>query len=229
MCLVVLDALVRDEPVPEDDDLIYERMAQDPSAPHTYVFAFRVAVPWLVHVLPFDHDFSFSALAWLFSGAAGGVLFLLLERLGASRRVSVPLAVALVVSPPLLVASLREGRSPDPLTVLVMVTGALFVVERRPVPLGITMLVGAFNRESALFLAPLAYAVWAERLVDTRAAREVALAAVPAVVAFVALRLAVPTVGIARRSVTNATTAGAAASTTVRSARGSSGRSAHTA
>jgi hypothetical protein len=170
-------------------------MADDPFAPHTYVFAFRVAVPWLVHVLPFSHDVSFSALAWLFSGAAGGVLFLLLERLGASRRVSVPLAIALVASPPLLVASLRQGRSPDPLTVLVMVTGALFVVERRPVPLGITMLVGAFNRESALFLAPLAYAVWAERPVDLRALRTVALAAVPAVVAFVALRLAIPTVG----------------------------------
>ncbi|HEV3002606.1 MAG TPA: hypothetical protein VGW75_17845 [Solirubrobacteraceae bacterium] len=186
---------MRDEPVPQDDDLIYERMADDPFAPHTYVFAFRVAVPWLVHVLPFSHDASFSALAWLFSGAAGGVLVLLLERLGASRRVSVPLAIALAVSPPLLVASLRQGRSPDPLTILVMVTGALFVVERRPLPLAATMVVGALNRESALFLAPLAYAVWAERLVDLRVLRTVALAAAPAVAAFVALRLAIPTVG----------------------------------
>lgn len=170
-------------------------MADDPFAPHTYVFAFRVAVPWLVHVLPFDHDVSFSVLAWLFSGAAGAALFLLLERLAISRSVSVPLAVALVVSPPLLVASLRQGRNPDPLTILVMVTGALFIVERRPLPLGITMLVGAFNRESALFLAPLAYAVWAERWIDARALRTVALAAAPAVVAFVTLRLAIPTVG----------------------------------
>jgi hypothetical protein len=186
---------VRDEPVPEDDDLIYERMADDPFAPHTYVFAFRVAVPWLVHVLPFSHDVSFSALAWIFSGAAGGVLFLLLDRLRVARGVSIPLAIALVVSPPLLVASLRQGRNPDPLTALVMVAGALFIVERRPVPLAVTMLVGAFNRESALFLAPLAYAVWAERLVDARVLRDVALASVPAVAAFVTLRLAIPTVG----------------------------------
>lgn len=170
-------------------------MADDPFAPHTYVFAFRVAVPWLVHVLPFSHDASFSALAWLFSGAAGAVLLVLLERLGTSRRVSLPLAIALVVSPPLLVASLRQGRSPDPLTTLVMVAGVLFIVERRPVPLALTMLVGALNRESALFLAPLAYAVWAERPVDVRALRTVALAAAPAVAAFVALRLAIPTVG----------------------------------
>ena len=170
-------------------------MADDPFAPHTYVFAFRVAVPWLVALLPFSNDVSFSALAWIFSGAAGGVLFLLLDRLRVARGVSVPLALALVVSPPLLVASLRQGRNPDPLTILVMVTGVLFIVERRPVPLALTMLVGAFNRESALFLAPLAYAVWAERPVDPRVLRDVALAAAPAVAAFVTLRLTIPTVG----------------------------------
>ena len=193
--LVLADAVVRDEPIPQDDDLIYERMAEDPLAPHTYVFAFRVAVPWLVHVLPFDHTISFSVLAWLASGAAGGMLFLLLEQVGIERRVSIPLALFLALSPPLFVASLRQGRNPDPLTVLVMVTGALFIVQRRPLPLALTMLVGAFNRESALFLGPLAYAVWAERLFDLHILRRVGLAMLPAIAAFVTLRLAIPTVG----------------------------------
>ena len=138
--LVLADTLVRDEPVPQDDDLIYERMADDPLAPHTYVFAFRIAVPWLVHVLPFDHTVSFSLLAWLASGAAGGMLFLLLEELGIQRRVSIPLALFLALSPPLLVASLRQGRNPYPLTILVMVTGALFIAQRRPLPLALTIL-----------------------------------------------------------------------------------------
>ena len=195
IALVLLDALVRDEPAPRGDDLIYERMASDPFAPHTFVFAYRVAVPWVVHVLPFGHTFSFSLIAWLCSGAAAAVLFLLLERLGISRRVSVPLAFVLVLSPPLLVASLRQGRNPDPLTVLVMLAGALFIVERRPRALAVTMLIGALNRESALFLGPLAYAVWAERLWDRKALTTMLLAAAPALAAFVTLRLAIPTVG----------------------------------
>jgi len=57
------------------------------------------------------------------------------------------------------------------------------------------MLVGACNRESALFLGPLAYAVWAERLFDRRALVQMIAASVPALAAFVALRLAIPTVG----------------------------------
>ncbi len=148
-----------------------------------------------MHVLPFGNTFSFSLIAWLCSGAAGAVLFLLLERLGISRRVSVALAFVLVLSPPLLVASLRQGRSPDPLTVLVMLAGALFIVERRPRALALTMLIGALNRESALFLGPLAYAVWAERLWDRAALTRMLAAATPAFAAFVALRLAIPTVG----------------------------------
>ena len=195
IAIALLDALVRDEPVPRGDDLIYERMASDPLAPHTFVFAYRIAVPWLVHVLPFGHTLSFSVIAWLCSGAAGAVLFLLLDRLGIARRTSVALAFVLVLSPPLLVASLRQGRNPDPLTVLVMVTGALFIVERRPRALALTMLVGALNRESALFLGPLAYAVWARRLWDRDVALRTLAAAAPALAAFVALRLAIPTVG----------------------------------
>ena len=186
---------MRDAPTPQGDDRIYARMAEDPTAPHTFVFAYRIAVPWLVHVLPFEHGFSFSAIAWLASGAAGAVLFLLLDRLQIARRVSVPTAFVLALSPPLLVASLRQGHNPDPLTVLVMVAGALFIVERRAIPLALTMLVGALNRESALFLAPLAYAVWAQRPLDRAALARVIAVAVPAFAAFCALRFAIPTVG----------------------------------
>jgi hypothetical protein len=195
LAIILLDALVRDAPTPQGDDLIYERMADDPTAPHTFVFAYRIAVPWLVHVLPFDHGFSFSVIAWVASGAAGAVLFLLLERLGIGRRVSVPLAFVLVLSPPLLVASLRQGYNPDPVTVLVMLAGTLFVVERRPVALAATMLVGACNRESALCLAPLAYAGWAQRPLDRAALVRVVAVAAPAVALFCALRFAIPTVG----------------------------------
>lgn len=198
LALIGLDALVRDLPAPKGDELIYERMAAEPLDPHTYRFAFRVLPPWLVHVLPFDRTISFSVLAWLCSAAAGSALFLMLERLGLPRRVSVPLALLLVVCPPVLAASLRQGRSPDPMTVLVMTAGALFIVERRPVPLAVTMGVGALNRESALFLAPWAYAVWAQRVVDRTALVRVAAAATPALVAFISVRVALPTVGQAQ-------------------------------
>ena len=44
----------------------------------TFPYAFRVAVPWLVYVLPFSHVVSFTLLAWLAIAASAAVLYELL-------------------------------------------------------------------------------------------------------------------------------------------------------
>src|SRR5919109_186161 len=195
VAIMVLDAFVRDEPTPRGDDEIYERMADDPFSTHTFPFAYRVLVPTLVHILPFGHTFSFSLLAWLATAIAAGFMYVLLGRAGASPRLALGLALCLALSPPLLIVSLRQGRNVDAATVAVMVAAVLFMVDERPRALGITLALGALTRESAMFLIPLAYAIWARRPFDVAAAKRVAVVAAPAVAIYVALRLALPTVG----------------------------------
>jgi hypothetical protein len=190
--LLLMDAYVRDSPTPRNDELIYELMAQAPFEGHTFPFAHRVAVPTLVHLLPFGHGFSFSLLAWLSTAAIAGLAYVLMRRFEIGKALAAGLAIGLALSPTLFVASLREGRNVDPESVLVMFAGALAIVDRRPALFGAIVLVGCFVREAALFLVPFAYAVWADRLWDRRAARQTALAALPAVAAYAALRLSVP-------------------------------------
>ena len=190
--LLLMDAYVRDSPFPKNDELIYERMAEAPFDPHTFPFAHRVLVPTLVHLLPFDHTFSFSALAWLSTVACGGMVYVLLRRFGVGKRLAAALGLCLALSPTLFAASIREGRNVDPESVLVMLAGALAVVDRRPVMFGAVVFVGAFVREAALFLVPFAYAVWAERPWDPATLRRVLATSSPALVAYAALRLAVP-------------------------------------
>jgi hypothetical protein len=192
--LLAMDAYVRDSPQPRNDEAIYEAMAQAPFEPHTFPFAHRVAVPTLVHLLPFDHAFSFSMLAWLSTAAVAGLAYVLMRRFAIGKPLAAALAICLALSPTLFVASLREGRNVDPESVLVMFAGAIAIVDRRPAVFGAIVLVGCFVREAALFLVPFAYAVWAERLWDPRAARQTLLASLPAVVAYAALRQAVPSV-----------------------------------
>ena len=195
VAIVILDVLVRDEPTPRGDDLIYERMAQDPFATHTFPFAYRVLVPTIVHVLPFGHTFSFSLLAWLATGIAAGFLYVLVQRVGAPPPLALGLALCLALSPPLLIVSLRQGRNVDAATVAVMVAAVLFMIDERPRALAVTLAIGALTRESAMFLIPLAYAIWAERLIDAEALRRVAIVSAPAIAIYLALRLAIPTVG----------------------------------
>jgi hypothetical protein len=190
--LLLMDAYVRDSPAPRNDELIYELMAQAPFDPHTFPFAHRVAVPTLVHLLPFGHGFSFSLLAWLSTAAVAGLAYVLMRRFAIAKPLAAGLAICLALSPTLFVASLREGRNVDPESLLVMFAGAIAIVDRRPAVFGAIVLVGCFVREAALFLVPFAYAIWAERPWDPRAARQTALAALPAVAAYAALRLSVP-------------------------------------
>jgi hypothetical protein len=193
--LAILSLLSRREPVPRGDDLIYERMAQHPFATHTFPFAYRIGLPWLAHVLPFSHTTSFLLLSWLAAGAAAAFAYALMRSLDAPVAVAGPLAFALAVSPPLLIAALRDGRNPDAVTMLFMMAAALLVVERRQRALAATLLVGVLFREAVLFVIPLAYAVWAVRVWDRQAVVRTLAIGAPAVAAYVALRLAIPTVG----------------------------------
>ena len=70
VALLLLDAYVRDSPKPQGDELIYHLMAREPFDPHTFPFAYRFGVPLLVHALPFSHEHSFTALAWLFTAGS---------------------------------------------------------------------------------------------------------------------------------------------------------------
>jgi len=190
--LLLMDAYVRDSPTPKNDELIYERMARAPFEAHTFPFAHRVGVPTLVHILPFDHTFSFSLLAWLSSAACGALTYVLLRRFSIDKLLAGGLGVGLALSPVLFVVSVRQGRNVDPESVLIMLAGAIAIVDRRPFAFGAIVLVGAFVREAALFLIPFAYAVWARGFWDVRAARTTVAAALPALGAYIALRLFVP-------------------------------------
>jgi hypothetical protein len=196
--LAFLSLVVAHETSPRGDDLIYERMAGDPLGAHTFPFAYRIGVPWLVHVLPFAHTVSFALLAWAAAGGAAGFAYLLMRRLGARGEVAVALAILLALSPPMLLVGLREGRNVDAASVLFMMAATLFVVERRLRALAATLALGVVVREAELFVIPLAYALWAVRWWDPRAARRAALVGAPAIAVYVALHLAIPSVGMAR-------------------------------
>ncbi len=198
LCLVavmLVDAIVRHESGISGDEPFYERMATHPGGVHTFPYAFRVAVPWLVYVLPFSHVVSFTLLAWLAIAASAAVLYELLAEFEIGSRLATALALGFTLSPPLLVVLLRHGRSIDPASILVLMLGSLFIVRRQKLALAITTLIGVGVRESSLFLIPFAYAVWARSVYDRDALRDTAAIAVLPVTAYVALRTTISSAG----------------------------------
>ena len=198
LCLglvALVDAVLRHESRLTGDEPYYERMASHPGGPHTFPYAYRIAVPWLVHVLPFSHAASFTLLAWLAIAASAGALYALLMEFDVDPRLALGLTVGFALSPNFLVVLVRHGRDVDPASVLVLILGCLFIVRRQRVALAITILLGVTVRESSLFLIPLAYAVWAERLFDGEALRDTLLIGALPAVAYVVLRTSIVALG----------------------------------
>ncbi len=195
IALGVLSAPIRKEPTPRGDDLIYEDIARHPFGVHTFPFGFRLGLPLLVNWLPFGHTFSFTALALLAAGGAAAFAYLLMRQLGSDPRVAVALAVLMCVSPPFVIVMLRQGRNPDIATVFAMMAASYFAVRRERWRLAVTLALGVVVREAVLFVVPFAYALWALRPFDRRAALDSLAVAAPAVAVYAAIRLGIRTVG----------------------------------
>jgi hypothetical protein len=189
------DVVLKHERGISGDEPFYVRMATRPGAPHSFPYAYRVAVPWLVHSLPFAQSVTFQLQALLCIGAAGAVLYVLLGEFGTPNRLAWLLVLGFAISPNLLVVLLRHGRSIDPATTLVMIVGALFIVRRQQLALAITVLVGVAVKETSLFLIPFAYAVSARRLIDREALRDTFLVAVAPVLGYVVIHATVTAIG----------------------------------
>jgi hypothetical protein len=195
VAVVLADVLVRHEHGISGDEPFYERMATDPGATHNFPYAYRIGVPWLVHVLPFSHLTSFTLISWLAIAASGAALYALLGDFEIADKLSIPLVIGFVLSPPLLVVLIRHGRSIDPASILVMTLGTLFIVRRQLIALLIVVLIGTTIRESSLFLIPFAYAVWARSLFDREALRDTLLLAIAPAIVYVVIRTSVSAAG----------------------------------
>lgn len=198
LALALLAALLKGEPTPRGDDLIYERMASHPLATHTFPFGFRLGLPAAVHLLPFEHGTSFLLLALFAAGGAAAYAFLLMRQLHAPVLLAAGLAVLMCISPPFVIVILRHGRNTDIATVFFMMAATYFAVRHDRARLAVALLLGAVTREAVLFVIPLAYALWATRPLDWRAARAALVASSPALLAYAVIRLGIHTVGEAQ-------------------------------
>jgi hypothetical protein len=198
VCFVValaVSAVVRHQVGFSGDEPYYARIADHPPGPHNFPYAFRIGVPYLVHVLPFSHGFSWKLLALVASAVAAGALCALLREFDVSAELAAGLSAGFVISPPLLVVYLRNGIEVDPAAIMIIMLGSLFIVRRQRIALGIVLLAGTTVHESCLFLIPFAYAVWARWLIDLDALRDLLVVAALPILVYVYLRTSIVAVG----------------------------------
>lgn len=85
-------------------------MATHPGAAHGFLYAYRIAVPWLVHALPFSQAVALQLLVLLGIAASGAALYVLLRELDVQPRLASALAVGF---PDSVACASRRRRSPQ--------------------------------------------------------------------------------------------------------------------
>lgn len=177
------------------DEPYYSRIADHPAGAHNFPYAFRIGLPYLVHVLPFSHAFSWQALAIVCDGLAAGVLYALQGDFGTDARLASGLVLGFALSPPVLVVLLRNGREVDAAAILVITLACWLIVRRQRMALALALLLATTIHESCLFVIPFAYAYWAQTPIDRDALRDVVLVAAAPLAVYVYLRTSIATVG----------------------------------
>ena len=177
------------------DEPFYVAMAKHPGGPHNFPYAYRVAVPWLVWLLPFREVVGFTIIGLVCIAVAAGALFELLREFEIDDRLALGLVVGFTLSPTLWIVAIRHFRSIDPASVMIIVLGTLFIVRRQRGALLITLTLGMAVRESTPFLIPFAYAIWARRPIDRDAIRDVLYTCLFPAVIYLVIRTQIETVG----------------------------------
>lgn len=194
--VLVVDRLVEEHPrFDVGDHLVYIPMAQSPGDPHPTPYCYRKLVPTLAWILPIETQSSFYLLTLLFLWGTGIVLYLVLRELGENRfyaLAGVALFYALNWGAKFL---LYDFWLVDPALFLAGTLSVYAALRGSIVGTAAAITLGVTAKETAVFLLPLCYGIWAQRLVDLRAIRKILVVAIVPIAVFVLLRVFVPASG----------------------------------
>ena len=175
------------------DHHAYIAMARDnPFDFHVAPFGWRVGLPALAGALPFGLQTSFFLLTFLAVTAMLVVLYYMLAAAGYGRQLALVGFGFLLTLGWATKFALQDFWLPDGVAFLVVTLALLCVLRKQPMLFAVVVLVGVLVKEAVFFVVPLYYTLHAKRPIEPRLALTTALVALPAILALLVLRLAIP-------------------------------------
>lgn len=195
-----------EEPFRSQDLSFYLRMAEvapniDPLV--NQPFNFRILGPFLVGFLPVPEPLGFTLLTVFFSALAASLFYVLLRYVGLSAAVSFVVTVLVLLNRYVFgILLFNNFQLGDAMSLVLLMLLFLTMWEDRWAAFGVLLALGSLTREITILMVPVAFLYLLERRQLSARWRRVALAALPGVLIFVALRAFMPSEG--GRSLTEA-------------------------
>lgn len=179
-------------PKPWDHHKYIWMATNDPLDFHIAPFCWRILVPTLAKVLPFDLEWSFFLIAFVGVWMTGVVVYSLGLRWFPSPLFGL---VAMLMFFSLGWAGklvLRNFWLPDSLAFFFVALAVYAILARRDVLFVVSVALGVLAKESVFFVVPLYYTLRTDRWIDLGLLKRCALLALPAALLLVLLRVFIP-------------------------------------
>jgi hypothetical protein len=175
------------------DDHVYLFMASHKLGYfHIAPFSWRILVPELVHVLPFQPETAFEIIALTATMVTGAAVFMILRQWRFTRSYAIAGLLLFFSMSYATRFTLRDFWLTDSSAFCFVSLGILALQRHRKLTFSACMLVGVLAKESVLFIAPLYYTFEARQKWDRRVSVQTVILAAPAVAALVSLRFVIP-------------------------------------
>jgi len=172
----------------------YIYLAQHPVGSfHINPPCWRIAVPFLVGLLPAPTITAYKIQASVLVVATGVLLYVFLHRAAGYTAGESFLGLVLYYSyGPATKLMIQGPYSPDPAIFTILVIALLCLYRRHDVLLAITLTTGAAVKETIILLIPLIYTIRATRLIDIRLLVRTVLIGAPALAVLLTIRSLIP-------------------------------------
>jgi hypothetical protein len=159
----------------------YIYMAQHPFNFFIAPFCWRVGLPLLAGILPFDLQTNFLTLTYLSVVFSGLILFYFVRKLGFSSFYSLVGVLLFYAAGWIVRMPLINFWVPNAAVFLVILCCLYMIAAKKDIAFMVLLAIGVCVKESALFVAPLYYTFNCRKIIDWRAATRTILLALPAV------------------------------------------------
>lgn len=159
---------------------------------HIAPFCWRVFVPFLASILPFELSLNFKIIALISVALTGYFVFKIGQKIFGDNVLSISMMIGYFSISYATKYVIYDYWLPDAFAILLMTLGIYFILIKNDLAFLSVMSLGALTKESVLFVLPLYYTLNAEKLFYTKAIKKSAKIFLLPIFIFIGIRILIP-------------------------------------
>ncbi|MCX8056054.1 MAG: hypothetical protein N3F03_00405 [Ignavibacteria bacterium] len=159
---------------------------------HIAPFCWRIFVPFLASILPFDLLLNFKLIALISVALTGFFVYKIGQKIFNDHVYSISMMIGYFSISFAVKYVIYDFWLPDAFAILLITAGIYFVLIKNDLAFVFTMTIGALTKESVLFVIPLYYSLQAKKIFEFDLIKKTLIVSILPILIFVLIRIFIP-------------------------------------